>query len=42
MLIYEKVYIKVFILKNDENDDSTVFKYVKLHFKELLYKTLFR
>ena len=36
MLIYEKVYIKVFILKNDENDDLTVFIYVKLHFKELL------
>ena len=42
MLIYEKVYTKVFILKNDENDDSTVFMYVKLHFKELLLKTLFR
>ena len=36
MLIYEKLHIRVIILKNYENDDSIMFKYVKLHFKELL------
>ena len=41
-LIYEKVPIGAKLVKNAENDNSVMFKYVKLHFKQLLWKTLFR
>ena len=34
-LIYEKVPIGANFFKNAENDNSAMFKYVKLHFKQL-------
>ena len=41
-LIYENVPIGANLLKYAENDDSASSKCVKLHFKKLLWKTLFR
>ena len=40
-VIYEKVPIGAKLVKNAENDNSVLFKYVKLHFKQLLWQTLF-
>ena len=41
-VINEKLPIGAKLVKNAENDNSVMFKYVKLHFKQLLLKTLFR
>ena len=35
-VIYEKLPIGAKLVKNAENDNSVMFMYVKLHFKQLL------
>ena len=35
-VIYEKLPIGAKLVKNAKNDNSVMFKYVKLHFKQLL------
>ena len=35
-VIYEKVPIGAKLIKNAENDNLAMFKYIKLHFEQLL------